>query len=113
MSSLTLSGVVLSLRITLALPVTVATLPTGSSGACASAAGVAGSDVAGSGAACACASCVGSDEAAETLFAPLAMVQANSRSARDSGRCIKGIPGRERRARARRGDFSLAALNAG
>ncbi len=102
-----------SLRITLALPVTVATLPTGSSGACASAAGVAGSDVAGSGAAWAWASCVGSEEAAETLFAPLAMVQANSRSARESGRCIKGFrEGRGGRG-ARRGDFSLAGLNTG
>ena len=99
MSSLTLSGVVLLLRITLALPVTVATLPIGSSGACASAAGAAASGAAGSGAAgcagagCACANCVGSDDAAATFVAPNIVLQANSRSARESGRCITGISG--------------------
>src|SRR3954451_4370120 len=103
MSSLTLSGVVLSLRITLALPVTVATLPIGSSGASAAAAsGVAGSGAGaagvadGEGSVCACASCVRPDEAAEALVAPIVVLQANSMSAKDNWRCIGGIPGRGR-----------------
>src|SRR6185369_5985883 len=71
MSSLTLSGVVWSLRITLALPVTVATLPIGSSGASA----VVASGVAGSG--------------AGAVGAAVVARQANSMSARDNGRCIE------------------------
>src|SRR5882757_11100129 len=96
MSSLTLSGVVWSLRITLALPVTVATLPIGSSGASAAvASGVAGSGAAAAGAAdgegsvCACANCVRPDEAAEALVAPIVVLQANSMSAKDNWRCIE------------------------
>ena len=88
-----------SLRITLALPVTVATLPIGSSGACASVVGAVASGEAGSGAAvagaagcegsvCACASCVRPDEAAEALVVPIDALQANSSSAKESWRDI-------------------------
>src|SRR3954462_994267 len=43
MSSLSLSGILALLRVTVAVPVMIATLPIGSSGGCASAAGAAGS----------------------------------------------------------------------
>src|SRR3977135_1448134 len=43
MSSLTFSGIAALLRVTVAVPVMIATLPIGSSGGCASAAGAAGS----------------------------------------------------------------------
>src|SRR6185437_9707975 len=96
MSSLTLSGVVLSLRITLALPVTVATLPIGSSGACASAAGAFASGVGVAGAAgcggsvCACASCVSPDGPAKLSVAPIIVPQASSASAKKNWRDIGG-----------------------
>ena len=95
MSSLTLSGVVLSLRITLALRVTVATLPIGSSGA--SVAGVVASEfgAAGAGACvgavCACASYVGSEGPAKTSVAPIIVPLASSASAKDNWRNIRGI----------------------
>src|SRR4051795_4481911 len=98
MSSLTLSGVVWSLRITLALPVTVATLPIGSSGASAAvASGVAGSVAAAGavgrvGSACAsCANCVGSEGLAKTSVAPIIVPQASSASAKDNWRDIGEI----------------------
>src|SRR6185436_20887575 len=123
MSSLTLSGVVLSSRITLALPVTVATLPIGSSGACASVAGAVASGVAGSGAAvagaagcegsvCACANCVRSDGAAAAFVADIVVLQANSMSAKDNWRCIRGNPGRGEGRERSFYDFSLSWLNA-
>src|ERR1044072_1355140 len=102
MSSLTLSGVVLSLRITLALPVTVATLPIGSSGGSAVvAAGVDGSGAGGAGvgggegagSVWACANCVRPGEAAAALVAPILALQANSMSGKDNWRCIGRIPG--------------------
>src|SRR3954465_13291747 len=100
MSSLTLSGVVWSLRITLALPVTVATLPIGSSGVSAVvASGVAGSGAGaggagggsgagavgaadGEGSVSACANCVRPGEAAAAFVAPIVALQANSMSAK-------------------------------
>src|SRR6476659_5917790 len=98
MSSLTLSGVVLSLRITLALPVTVATLPIGSSGASAAvASGVVGSVAAAAGAAgcvgsvCACAICVGPEGLPKTSVAPIIVPQASSASAKDNWRDIGEI----------------------
>src|SRR4051794_28617726 len=98
MSSLTLSGVVWSLRITLAFPVTVATLPIGSSGASAVvASGVAGSGAGaagvadGEGSVCACASCVGSAGLAKTSVAPIIVPQASSASAKDNWRDIGEI----------------------
>src|SRR6478672_7685214 len=119
MSSLTLSGVVLSLRITLALPVTVATLPIGSSGASAAvASGVVGSVAAAAGAAgcvgsvCACASCVGSAGFPKTSVAPIIVPQASSASAKDNWRDIGGFPFKEA-GRRQDLDFSALRLNAG
>src|SRR6185369_2370614 len=89
MSSLTLSGVVLSLRITLALPVTFATLPIGSSGASAA---VASGGAAGCvGSVCACASCVGPEGLPRTSVAPIIVPQASSASAKDNWRDIGEI----------------------
>ena len=59
MSSLTLSGMALLLRVTVAVPVTVATLPIGSSGARASAARDAAGSGAAAGAAGVCGACAG------------------------------------------------------
>ena len=74
------------------------------SGAAAGAAGCEGS-------VCACASCVRSDEAAAALVAPIVVLQANSRSAKESWRCIGGIPFKGR-AEGGTFDFSLSRLNA-
>ena len=97
MSSLTLSGVVLSLRITLALPVTVATLPIGSSGASAHPQQARGSVAAVAGAAgwvgsvCTCASCVDPEVTSNTSVAPIIVPQASSASAKDNWRGIGEI----------------------
>ena len=118
MSSLTLSGVVLLLRITLALPVTVATLPIGSSGASAAvASGVAGSGaVAGAvgceGSFCACASCVSSGGPAETVRradrrAAGQQQEREGQLALTSGNSVHG------EGRRRGPDFSAVSLNAG
>ena len=119
MSSLTLSGVVLSLRITLALPVTVATLPIGSSGASAAvASGVAGSGAAAAGAAgcegsvCACASCVSSDGACEN-FRRADRRAAGQQQEREGQLALhRGFPFTEEGEKAGP-DFSVASLNAG
>src|SRR4051794_10857970 len=118
MSSLILSAIAVLLRITLAVPVSAATLPIGSSGACASVAGadVGGAGVAagaagvcGTGAGCTCASCVRSGAA---FARPAGVRPATSRSANDDRRHIKEISELGGRNERRRVDFSLARLNA-
>src|SRR6478752_9053690 len=91
MSSLGLSGVVSLLRVTLALPLTVATLPIGSSTACC--ASDAGAAVELGAVGCAC---------ARTLGVPTTVQQATSKSANESRRCIGG-DSRERDIRRRAG----------
>src|SRR5260370_39159121 len=120
MSCLGLSGVVSLLRVTLALPVRVATLPIGSStagwawAAGAAALGVAGAGAAGAagcaGAGCACANCV-MPGAAKTSVAPIQ--QTMSRSANENQRRITTDSGQRVIGRRAEGYISLAGLNAG
>ena len=111
--------VVALLRVTLALPDRLATLPTGSAAAgCASAgvaggaaAGAAGVDGDGAGTGCACTICIMSGAASASTPAP-SMTPIISSSAKGSRRRVNRIPGRRTR-QAGDGDFSRAGLNAG
>src|SRR5882724_5062250 len=125
MSSLSFSGVVTLLRITLALPLSVATLPIGSSaGACVGAA-VAGSGAAGAAGVCACARCVRppvvssaasgfwsiskGNGIAERLGAPPSTRQPSSGSTNESRNVTMGSRGGEGR---RRGDNKYDSFRA-
>ena len=118
-SSRSSSGVVALLRVTLALPDRLATLPTGSAAAGCASAGVAGGAAAGAagvvgdgaGTGCACTICIMSGAASASTPAP-SMTPIISSSAKGSRRRVNRIPGRRTR-QAGDGDFSRAGLNAG
>src|ERR1700733_7995979 len=122
MSSCGLSGVAALLRVTVAVPVSVATFPIGSAGAAGAAAaggvgaaagagGTAGAGVpagAGAGVGCACAKFVGPDlasiaagasaasnGAAKTFAVPASMKQRSSQVANGSRCIVTGSPGRQ------------------
>src|SRR4051812_24091327 len=120
MSSFGLSGAVSLLRVRLALPVNVATLPIGSSAGCVSAAVPAASPAAGAGAAgvagaagagCAWANCIRSAAAAKASVAP--RQQMMSMSANENRRRITEDSGQRGIGQEQKGDISLAGLNAG